>query len=87
MRVFDSGLIRLIRERKGLSQAQAAAKAQTTLRQWQRWENDEREPKASGLCRICQALAISPDLLLPPEEEDSNAIFDKLRSLVQNQVS
>ncbi len=81
MRVYDSGLIRLLRERKGLSQSEAAARAKTTLRQWQRWENFEREPKASGLCRICLALDIPPDFLLPPEEENPNEIFTKLRWL------
>ena len=83
MRVYDSALIRIIRERRCLSQAQAANRAGSTLRQWQRWENFEREPKASGLCRICQALAVPPDFLLPPEEENPNAIYDKLRSLKQ----
>lgn len=81
MRVYDSGLIRLVRERRDLSQSEAAARARTTLRQWQRWENFEREPKASDLCRICLALDIPPDFLLPSEEENPHEIFTKLHML------
>lgn len=47
-----------LRRLRGLSQEGAAHKAGVSLRQWQRWETGESEPRNSTLARVAENLDV-----------------------------
>lgn len=55
--------LREAREKKGLSQVEIAKKAQIDVRQYQRYEYGEREPRASLVVRLAKILGITVEEL------------------------
>ena len=64
---FDWILIRIERERSGLTQQAAADAAGINIRQFQRYESGQSEPLISQYLKIVQALDIDPADLLRDE--------------------
>jgi DNA-binding XRE family transcriptional regulator len=58
--IYDWELIKKIRVELNMTQTECAKLAGMTSRQWQRYENNENEPKISDLIHICKALAADP---------------------------
>ncbi len=63
MQVFSDRL-RLIREKRGLSQRELARRCELSINQISRYENSVIEPSLSALQAIIRELAVSADYLL-----------------------
>ena len=61
---YDYLLVKVQRERAGLTQQAAADAAGMNIRQWQKYENNEAEPLITQYLKIIQALDIEPADLL-----------------------
>ena len=58
---FDGLLIRVNRQREGLTQRAAAEAAGLGIRQWQKYESGEQEPSISQFIKIVTALGVDPE--------------------------
>ena len=61
---YDYLLIKIQRERAGLTQQAAADLAGMNIRQWQKYEANEAEPLIGQYLRMVQALDLDADGLL-----------------------
>ena len=61
---YDYLLVKVQRERAGLTQQDAANLAGMHIRQWQKYENNEAEPLITQYLKIIQTLDIEPADLL-----------------------
>lgn len=62
VRVEDKWILKDARQKLGLTQQQVATKARLQLRQYQRFENGERELSSSSFniaCRVIEALGMN----------------------------
>lgn len=62
MRVEEKSILKDFRNKLGLTQQQVADKAKIQLRQYQRFENGERELSSSSFniaCRVIEALGLN----------------------------
>lgn len=57
-------ILRIEREKLGLSQSQLGERLKVSRKTVSRWENNEREPRQSELAKIHVVLGISPDALV-----------------------
>ncbi|TYU82205.1 helix-turn-helix transcriptional regulator [Listeria monocytogenes] len=57
--------LKIKREEKGLSQVEVAKQAQIDVRQYQRYEYDEREPKARLAMKIAKIMGTTVEELFP----------------------
>lgn len=72
--------IKYAREKAGFTQAELAAKLGIPYQSISQWERDVRKPKIKTICRIAEAMKISPQELLSetevmPEEEAGELPF------------
>ena len=58
------GRIKRLREESGYTQAELAEAAGVPVDTLRNWEYDRREPLASAICRLAEALGITSDELL-----------------------
>lgn len=56
--------MRRVRERQGMTQAQAAKRLGVLDQQWQRWESGERNPRLAKIPEIAAAIDVTPEELL-----------------------
>jgi len=59
-----SATLKALRIEKGLSQQDLASAVKMTLRGYQKYEYQEREPKASAIMLLAQVLDVSTDYIL-----------------------
>ncbi|EAD9138936.1 helix-turn-helix transcriptional regulator [Listeria monocytogenes] len=57
--------LKIKREEKGLSQVEVAKQARIDVRQYQRYEYDEREPKARLAMKIAKIMGTTVEELFP----------------------
>ena len=74
-----------IRQQKGLTLAEVADKAETSLQQIQRLENGERRLTTDWIARLAKALNVSQAEIVPDlsDSETLNRIITKLRMLTE----
>jgi transcriptional regulator with XRE-family HTH domain len=60
--------LRAWRLRRFLTQKELAERVEVPYQTIQRWESRRAMPRPSFLKRLCQALEVTPDELLTPEE-------------------
>ena len=64
--------LRAWRLRRFLTQKQLAEKVGVPYQTVQRWESGQSFPRPAKLRRLCEALEVTPDDLLTPEELQGN---------------
>lgn len=68
-----AGRLARMRESMALTQEKAASRAGVTLRQWQRWESGQSEPRASNLLKISEEFGVPLSDLLEVESNAADA--------------
>lgn len=56
-----AGIIKAIREAKGLRKSEIARQVGVTRQHWEQWENGSTEPKAGYFIKILQAQVLTED--------------------------
>lgn len=75
--------ISIARNAKGWSQSELAEKIGTTQNQITRWETGKRDPKASDVLKLSNALGVTVSYLLGVNNvSSSNALADDERELI-----
>ena len=72
--------IRIARELKGLTQKQLSIMTGTSTAGVCRWESNERELKLSNIVALCEALEVTPNLLIFGQKEPQPSKDDCLKA-------